>query len=518
MSPNEMNPMETEGSALERNTKSRIKPFASRPAETLHMPEPPSMQPFPLEALPKEAQQMVLEVARVSFTEPRLVAVQTLAWIAAALGKGVVSVSGDMITYPNLFILGIAETGSGKSESARRLSVPFERLGAAELESWRQATEPEVDARLREIQSRIGFIDKENKNNGSGYSEADRKSMQELLREKKELEGKKNPPRLQVEDATQEALADALLSYDQSLLCYSTDAGKVVSNLLGRYAGNTAGGKLKEDTAFLKGYSVETLRVDRVAKSQTITEPCIATLWLIQPGKIPLLFGDEGLCDGGFMPRMMPCLTSGGLPQRSLQSPILQGVQSGWNSLIEGLFKLRKNGGAVQSQSRTVFQVSQEAWEIWNKWDNENREKTKTGSLGDVSAFVSRWGEWAQRIAVNLQAAKFLKNTDCDKINPETMAEAIQIAQWFADEQLRVLHASRVSAREKERKRMEERKNKLHEILIKRAENRMSLADFGRRHRFSEEEIRKLTEMFSETFGIEERQTNTKPSTVCFLR
>jgi hypothetical protein len=471
------------------------------------------MEPFPLDALPPQVEAMVREVARVSFAHLNLVAVQSLPWMAAALGKGAVGELGSQKTFANVFVLGVAGTGSGKSESARHLQKPFEALMAREKEEWRTNELPKVKARLMEINFIIDSTTK-SKSARYGFSDDDSEMLAKLLGEKADLESRMQPPRLSVEDFTQEAIAETLLSFDESLICFSSDAGKVISNLLGRYAQKSEGGKLREDTTFLKGFSVEPFQIDRVKRSYLLTEPCISTLWLIQPGKLGLLFDDEGLCDGGFMPRVMPCLVPEGLPQRSFQPPIREDVLRGWESVIENLFVIRQTGGCVNSKCRVTFEISREAADRVMEWDNTHRART-TAELKDVSAFVSRWGEWAYRIAVLLQSLKFQADLS-NIIALETMNKAIRIADWFINEQLRILQEGRMAAYKKKAGRLNSRQKQLRGVL-KSNGNERSLADLGRRNGFQASEVEEIVHQFPQIFRIETRATSTKPAKVCVL-
>ncbi len=471
------------------------------------------MEDFPLDALPSAVREMVKEVTRVSFAHQNLVAAQSLPWMSAALGKGAIGEFGAQRTFANIFVLCVAPTGSGKSESARHLQKPFETIVAMEKDAWRANDLPKAQARLLEINSIIDPMTR-GRSLQKGFSDEDSERLAGLIAEKSDLELQMTPPRLTVEDFTQEAIAETLLSFDESLICYSSDAGKVIANLLGRYAQKSEGGKLREDTTFLKGYSVESFQIDRVKRSYSLSEPCITTLWLIQPGKLGILFDDEGLCDGGFMPRVMPCLVPEGLPQRSYQDPIHDDVIRGWQNLIQSLYQLRKTGGQVNSKCRSIFTFSREAADRVMDWDNQNRERT-SAELKDVSPFVSRWGEWAYRLAVLLQAVKFTKDFT-PIISIETASEAIRIADWFINEQLRILQAGRMAAYTEKTNELQARKKQLVSLL-KASENGRTLADLGRRNGFQATETMELVDQFPDVFRIEVRSTSSKPAKFCVL-
>jgi len=129
---------------------------------------------------------------------------------------------------------------------------------------------------------------------------------------------------------------------------------------------------------------------------------------------------------------------------------------------------------------------------------------------------VSRWGEWAQRIAVTLQAALYLKSKT-PQITLETMKAAIRIAEWFAGEQLRILHKARVKAVEDERAKLQERAEKLA-LIVGANNNEKSLNDLKRSNGFTEKELRELCEKFPDNFEIRTKPTSTKPSVVCVLK
>jgi len=237
---------------------------------------------------------------------------------------------------------------------------------------------------------------------------------------------------------------------------------------------------------------------------------------MIQPGKTETLYGDGALVDGGFLPRVMPCLTEEGLPQRSFQEGIEGDVSAAWQNLLKSLLHLRSQGGAPGDSLRVVLVITEEAQKHWLEWDNGNRAKTTNGDLRDISAFVSRWGEWAQRVAVTLQATRYRK-TKALEITLETMKEAIRIAEWFAGEQLRILHKARVKAVEDRHAKLQSRAEKLTKDL---GDNRgeKSLRDLQTRNGFTKEELHELCGKFPDQFEIRTKQTATKPSVVCVLK
>ena len=504
-----MAPGETAG-AMDSGVKIWTPPAQDSPSGLIM----PSARPFPAESLPDAARRMVAEVSRVTFADPNLAFAQIIPWMAAALGKGAMADSGDRRNFGNVFVLGIAESGTGKSESLRILRRPFDAIYAEVTDVWERTVRSEAETQMKNIQLQMDAIDKRSRKNG--YSEADAQEVAGLSADKRQLERKLIPPRLLFEDATQEAMVDACASFDQSMMACSSDAGKAISNLHGRYA-KPGAGLIREDTLFLKGYSNEQIVVDRIKRSTLIQEPCLTLLWLVQPCKVALLYGDESLRDGGLIPRMMPCLGPVGLPSKTFQNPIRDDVLEGWQNLINGLYDMRQKGGALHSHDRVIFPVERSAMDFLIGWDNRNREKTRGGELSDISAFVSRWGEWALRIVVSLQAAEYITDQRHKTISVEMIQRAIAIAEWFANEQLRVLYDGRTAVRASEVAKQAERANKL-ETLLSASGGEKSLSELENRNSFSRDEVERLVRVAPNRFAIEVRLSATKPAHVCVLK
>ena len=85
---------------------------------------------FPIECLPGAAGAMAREIARVATCQNQpLAAVSVLGVLSAALGASLEVVSGpNRKTGANLYLLAVAESGTGKTESVKALGAA---LGAS---------------------------------------------------------------------------------------------------------------------------------------------------------------------------------------------------------------------------------------------------------------------------------------------------------------------------------------------------------------------------------------------------
>ena len=75
----------------------------------------------------------------------------------------------------------------------------------------------------------------------------------------------------------------------------------------------------------------------------------------------------------------------------------------------------------------------------------------RLGELRDVTTYAARWNEQAWRIAVCLHAGLHGEDAGERMMDAETVASATALANWFADEQLRILAGGRHAARRAKR-------------------------------------------------------------------
>jgi hypothetical protein len=69
--------------------------------------------------------------------------------------------------------------------------------------------------------------------------------------------------------------------------------------------------------------------------------------------------------------------------------------------------------------------------------------------LRDVTSYAARWNEQAWRLAVCLHAGEWGAQAHEQTLEVETAARAIELADWFAAQQLEILSAGRAAGRKK---------------------------------------------------------------------
>lgn len=412
-------------------------------ADAGHVFDEPELKPFPLHCLPPAVAMMAHAIAETERTPRSLAGCCVLGILSASIGAGLRVQSGaDRFTRGNLYILASAESGSGKSETFRHAARPLHQVEEELLERWRASILPGLQAEREILESEIASLKKEA---GKADGANDRDEIKARLERKKadiaKVEAQLHAPMISVEDVTTERLAMLLSVRGECLASLSPDAGAIVNNLLGRYS------KLDrtDEGIYLKAFSGDYCRVDRQSREPVVLcSPCLAALWLVQPDKVETLLGEQSLTDGGLIPRLLLCHTN------AEARPIVEGatgipaqVREDYRWTIRTLLDTYR----LASEARTI-EPTTEALAAMNAHFNAIVERRRT-DLQDVTTFAARWGEQAWRLAVCIHAGVHGAHAHEHALDLRTAEAAIELADWFAAQQLEILSAGRHHARRK---------------------------------------------------------------------
>lgn len=398
-------------------------------------------QPFPLDCLPLSVADMARAIARTERTPETLAGCCGLGILSASIGAGLQVTSGpNRVTRGNLYLMASAESGSGKSETFRHMAKPFFDFERDLLESWKADTLPGLQAEADLLESEIHALTKGTVKSHSGVEREEFRN--DLAVKKKALADVREQlfaPRLCCEDVTSEKLAVMLAQNQEQIASLSPDAGNIVNILLGRY------NKLDrtDEGIYLKAFSGDNCRVDRQGREPVLLQrPCLSALWLTQPDKVEALLAERSLTDGGLIPRLLACHTC------AMPRPIVNDVAgipaettNAWGMLVGKLIKTFR----MARDSFTV-QVTPEAKKMMDDHYNQI-VKRRLADLRDVTTYAARWNEQAWRMAVCLHAGFHGEGAGAQRLEVDTAANAIALADWFAGEQLRILAAGRQAAR-----------------------------------------------------------------------
>lgn len=294
--------------------------------------------PFPTDCLPPALALMVRAVADALRVPDALPGTMALALVAASIGKGLTLDwrPGKAPTPANLFVMPSAESGSGKSECYKLLATPFLAFERAMQEHWRKEVMPQHQADLRYAEGQLKKLDK-TLARATDPQEVDRSrgEMQFHLARIEELKTLLHEPQLSIQDATVEKAATVMDWNDETIFSTSSDARKLVDNILGRYSAN----KLADDSIYLSAFSGDDVKVDRQGREGVrLANPCLTLLWALQPDALDMLLGEASLQQGGFLARCLLAHTHAEpQPIDGAEGGVPDATRARWEALVRGL-------------------------------------------------------------------------------------------------------------------------------------------------------------------------------------
>jgi len=220
--------------------------------------------------------------------------------------------------------------------------------------------------------------------------------------------------------------------------------------ILGKYSKSGT----PDDTIYLKAYTGDPVKVDRMnGTSLRLESPCLSVLWLTQPAKLTMLLTEGALAESGFLPRFLlmqipkeekPRHMDPAAPPDNLQKDVQVRYDQAIQTLMEAY--LLKAGDPF------TIEPTPEAVEQMIHFHNAMSTKAHY-ELQDVASYVQRWAEQAWRIAVGLHAGRWMKEAPLHALELRTVQDAIELCEWFAEQQLAVIYPAREKT---QRRRMDE--------------------------------------------------------------
>ncbi len=432
------------------------RPIPRRPTKAGDYPPPPDDEAdtgFPADALPRALRVYVETVCQSLRVPLDLAAPVALGILSLAIGKGIaVQTDIGVLARANLYVLGVAFSGSGKSLVFKELMAPVLDYEAEVVSDFKTRELPRLRAEKALVEKEIDLPKKNYK--PKDRADPDRDPVAELANLEKtlaELEVKMTIPILHVSDVTSEELGVLLQGRNEVLASTSADAGSCINNLLGRY--NSL--KRTDDTLLVSAWSGDAVDVARVNRPPVaLRAPCLSLIWLVQEDKIQTLFANPALLEGGFLPR---CLISNSRAEparmHERHRPIDPESRSAWRQLIRGL--LHNYRDLAEPKHSTL---APDALALLRVWHNGNVDAFHS-DYAHVSRFFARWKEHAYRLAVVLHAAADPKLANRE-ISRATMSAAIRLVCWFRGQLMRLHESSESERRAKQLER-------IHELVAK---------------------------------------------------
>lgn len=446
-------------------------------------------KPFPVHCLPKYAQNYLSEICRVYGVCASLPGACMLGTLSMAVGSGVELFTGKHNVRANLFVLGAAMSGFGKSIAFDHVVEPsFLDYEKNFLIRWRQDVLPGIKAKIQVLKRQQASLHKQ-ASKQPVTADTSLEQLTQIERELAELENKLHEPCMTFSEATREKIADLVSrSPRETLASVSADGRGCVNVLMGRYNSKT------DEDVFVALWTGDYYKLSRINRPDSVLRrPCLSLLWLTQPDRMYQLLSHDGMSDSGFLARTLLFEASPPAQVQPSKVPIDQSAMNYWKALVFWV----TNNFYHRSHPETIH-CDPEVIEMMERFSSSLYQRQQPGGdLGDVGSFVARWAELTWRIMLVLHVGKLWGEPPQYRISIETAWEAIQLMDWFATQQLLLLTAKRKT-------KHDERFAKLVDVLRAEPGQCLSFRDLLRNHHFRQEEVRMIAAKYLELFEFKD--------------
>jgi replicative DNA helicase len=239
-------------------------------------------------------------------------------------------------------------------------------------------------------------------------------------------------PRWLADDATPEALAGLLAAYGRIALL--SPEGDVFDQMAGRY-NQQAGPNLG---VYLKGHAGDLLKVDRRSRPpEYIERPCLTIGLTVQPEVLQGLAARPGFRGRGLLARFLYSLPQTLVGHRQPGAPPVPPVVADRYTLeLQALAASLTTAPAPTSdQGPALLVLKPEAGELLLDFerDLEPRLAAGSGDLAHLAGWAAKLAGATCRLAALLHLASHLRDGWAQPISPDTLAAAIQLADYLIE-------------------------------------------------------------------------------------
>ena len=386
--------------------------------------------------------QFAKDVARVYGVPVQMCLMLALGVVSAAMGRAFKLYNAySKSRYGNIFVLAIAESGTGKSLVLGELDRPLREKKAALLDAFEETErgiKNKIDIKKTARKKLVAKIVKmeENFRDDSDYkTEKDEayNSLDAIGDEVVALESELVVPELYVDNITPEALAERLNESSGHLGIISAECADILNIFTGRYAGNQP-----QLTLLNKGYSGEPYQYDRreqngVRVSMRISEVTLALATCVQSKKAYEFFSNKEVRDQGTVGRFSLFNSKMKFNYRAKKVGEFDSIKRDeYYKFIQELVDLQ-----IKDEEPAKVEALPEARKLYDDYHNELGKKMegKMHSLTQEQIYL-RSSENAQAIGLLLNICDNIRNRILDA---DTAARAIEIDKGLTTDAFRVL-------------------------------------------------------------------------------
>ena len=431
-------------------------------------------QNFPVDNLPDLLKGVATELAKTCRVPVCLPAMAAIGVISGAIGKSVVVRGGfqDKQTRLNLYVIAVAERGSGKSIIGSTLCPAIMERSRQLAEDYRKKMSSKI-ADLAVMKQTVSNLIKQ----AGDLKNPDRLIDHQELREKQQKFDELNQEvnrdiKLWIDNSTSEALAKCLQDNEETLFTYSPEAGGAIKVVLGKYTENKT-----DIDLWLNGYSGDVVGIERKgSKSVQLASPCISILWLVQRIVIRDLISNPEVFARGFTAR---CLIFDSEARKEYETGE-EGkftLTEKWNELLNKILYDR-----CRTHVPRELACGSLANDVFRAFENETIDLERN-HFPDIAGELGRGRENALKIAGIFAVAK-----PDNMITKEIAENAVGIARWVMFNYLNLLQHGRLKKLRPDLDRVME--------LVNGSNGEMKIGVVETSTALSREEIENLAKLF----------------------
>jgi hypothetical protein len=397
-------------------------PYEPPAPETPERPPVPEFVPFPTEALPKAAADLVRAGANSLQVDPAMLGPLALAAMCAAIGNSrTIALHASWHEPAIVWITVVAPSGSGKSPALELVTRPAEKRDAEALRAHREA--------LKQHAAEVAQHEKAMRARERGAGKGNLTATQPTAPEAPVCE------RFITSDVTVEALAAMLAASPRGMLLACDELAAWLN--FGRYSAN--GGRAASEAArWLPMHRAQPLKVDRkTAPPIRVERAALNVSGLVQPGVLAAALTGTDF-DSGLVARLL--LSMPPIPTRRWQpggiSPM---VERAYSAMVEKLYTLDMLEDEHRTPLPRALALDEQASHLWGAFYNA-LNADMAGQDERARAMLAKIECAAARLALVVHLGRVAAG-ECavaNVIDSESMGRGIELAKWFRREAERV--------------------------------------------------------------------------------
>lgn len=384
------------------------------------------LDPFPVDALPPDIGSYVEAVAESTQTPVDMAGTAALTLISVCIqGKYAIRGKADWVEPLNTFSNIIASPSERKSAVLHAVAVPLDNYEV----QYNQRNAARVEG--SRMQKRILERKQKTIEDKVAKGTAEPGELEKIAKEIAEF-AEESPLHLYVDDITTEKLVSVMASNKGRAALISSEGG-IFDTLAGIYTKNV------NIDVMLKGYSGDTIRVDRIGReSESIMNPALTVLLMTQPKVVSDVLSNHTFRGRGLTARFLYCLPASSVGDRKFQSrPVPAAVYQRYEQKMINLLE------DEYPPKPEVITLSEEASERLTAFAEEIEPKLKN-EYAEIADWVGKLVGNTLRIAGLLcragvyRSSEFLTKNEALVVSGETMSNAIQLGRYYLSHALAV--------------------------------------------------------------------------------